>query len=78
MSMNKRFFIQTVYLTLFIFLPGLSINSFSQVTFPENGVADPRHGHYAFTNARIIKDANTTISNATLVNQGRKNNCCRK
>ncbi|MEO7922537.1 MAG: amidohydrolase family protein [Chitinophagaceae bacterium] len=39
----------------------------AQVTYPENGVADPRHGHYAFTNATIVKDAATTISNGTLV-----------
>ena len=39
----------------------------AQATFPENGIADPRHGHYAFTNATIVKDANTTIPNATLV-----------
>jgi imidazolonepropionase-like amidohydrolase len=40
---------------------------FAQPTFPENGVADPRHGHYAFTNATIVKDASTTLTNATLV-----------
>ncbi|MET0636475.1 MAG: amidohydrolase family protein [Chitinophagaceae bacterium] len=39
----------------------------AQVTFPENGVADPRHGHYAFTNATIVKDAVNTLTNATLV-----------
>ena len=39
----------------------------SQPTFPENGVADPRHGYYAFTNATVVKDANTTISNATVI-----------
>jgi len=39
----------------------------AQVTFPENGVADPRHGHFAFTNATIVKDATTTLTNATLV-----------
>jgi imidazolonepropionase-like amidohydrolase len=39
----------------------------AQVTFPENGIADPRHGHYAFTNATIVKDASTTLTNATLV-----------
>lgn len=39
----------------------------AQLTFPENGVADPRSGHYAFTNATIVKDANTTLTNATLV-----------
>lgn len=45
----------------------LACASFSQPTFPENGVADPRHGHYAFTNATIVKDATTTLTNATLV-----------
>lgn len=39
----------------------------AQTTFPENGVADRRHGYYAFTNATIVKDANTTLNNATLV-----------
>ena len=39
----------------------------AQETFPANGVADPRHGYYAFTNATIVKDANTTLNNATLV-----------
>ena len=42
-------------------------NLSAQVTFPENGVADPRHGHYAFTNATIVKDAATTLTNATLI-----------
>ena len=40
---------------------------FAQPTFPENGVADPRHGHYVFTNATIVKDASTTLTNATLI-----------
>lgn len=39
----------------------------AQVTFPENGVADPRQGHYAFTHATIYKDGVNKISNATLV-----------
>lgn len=39
----------------------------AQGTFPVNGVADERSGHYAFTNATIVKDAATTIQNATLV-----------
>jgi imidazolonepropionase-like amidohydrolase len=38
-----------------------------QITFPENGIADPRHGHYAFTNATIVKDTGTILQNATLV-----------
>ncbi len=40
---------------------------FAQLTFPENGVADPRHGYYAFTNATIVKDAGSTLANATMV-----------
>jgi imidazolonepropionase-like amidohydrolase len=39
----------------------------AQSTFPENGVADVRHGYYAFTNATIVKDASTTLTNAVLV-----------
>ncbi|HMG68459.1 MAG TPA: amidohydrolase family protein [Chitinophagaceae bacterium] len=39
----------------------------AQVTFPVNGVADPRTGCYAFTNATIVKDGQTTLNNATLV-----------
>src|SRR4029079_12111643 len=38
-----------------------------QQTFPVNGIADPRTHCYAFTNATIVKDGQTTISNATLV-----------
>ncbi|MFZ9386596.1 MAG: amidohydrolase family protein [Chitinophagaceae bacterium] len=39
----------------------------SQPTFPENGPADPRHRHYAFTHATIVKDISSTINDATLV-----------
>ncbi len=39
----------------------------AQVTFPANDVANPREGCYAFTNATLVKDAQTTIQNATLV-----------
>src|SRR5215212_1441600 len=45
----------------------LSVIARAQSTFPENGVADPRHGHYAFTNATIVKDAVTTLTNATMI-----------
>lgn len=48
---------------LFVF----SFSSMAQTTFPVNGVADPKNGYYAFTNATIVKDAQTTITNATLV-----------
>ncbi|WEK35750.1 MAG: amidohydrolase family protein [Candidatus Pseudobacter hemicellulosilyticus] len=39
----------------------------AQTTFPVNGVADSRTGTYAFTNATIVKDPQTTLTNATLV-----------
>lgn len=39
----------------------------AQTTFPVNDVADPKYTHYAFTGATIVKDANTTITNGTLV-----------
>ncbi len=39
----------------------------AQVTYPVNGIADERGRYYAFTNATIVKDGNTSISNATLV-----------
>ena len=41
----------------------------AQKTFPINGVADVKDGFYAFTNATIVKDANTTLQNATLLIQ---------
>lgn len=39
----------------------------AQTGFPVNGVADPRNGTVAFTNATIVKDSRTTISNASMV-----------
>ncbi len=39
----------------------------AQETYPTAGVADYRSGHYAFTNATIVKDAQTTLQNATLI-----------
>lgn len=39
----------------------------AQTTYPVNGVADPRTSHYAFTNATLVRDAQTTIPNATLL-----------
>ncbi|MBS1592435.1 MAG: amidohydrolase family protein [Bacteroidetes bacterium] len=39
----------------------------AQETFPVNGVADKRTGSYAFINATIVKDAQTTLQNATLI-----------
>ncbi|HEY0355782.1 MAG TPA: amidohydrolase family protein, partial [Flavisolibacter sp.] len=45
----------------------MSAMASAQPTFPENGVADPKYGHYSFTNATIVKDANTTLNNATMI-----------
>lgn len=60
-----RLFLQRVQqLWLLALLP---LPVFSQETFPVNDVADPRTGTYAFTNATIVKDAATTLSNATLL-----------
>lgn len=39
----------------------------AQETFPVNGTTDPREGYYAFINATIVKDAQTTLQNAVLV-----------
>jgi imidazolonepropionase-like amidohydrolase len=39
----------------------------AQSTFPVNDVASQKDGCYAFTNASIVKDAQTTLQNATMV-----------
>ena len=44
----------------------------AQVSFPENGISDHRDRYYAFTNATIVKDANTTVTNATLITKDGK------
>ena len=45
----------------------MTYHSTAQETYPVNGVADRREGAYAFTNATIVKDPQTTIRNATMV-----------
>ncbi|MCX8020722.1 MAG: amidohydrolase family protein [Chitinophagaceae bacterium] len=50
---------------VFCFLHQTTI--YTQPTFPENGVADPRQGFYAFTHATVVKDISTTIQDATLI-----------
>ena len=39
----------------------------AQATFPVNGISEPREGCYAFTHATIVKDPQTTVTDATLV-----------
>ena len=48
---------------------GLLLSSLiqAQESFPVNGVADKRNGCYAFTNAKIVKDAQNIISNGVLI-----------
>ena len=57
--------IKKVALWLLVVLAGSRIQA--QETFPVNGVADKREGCYAFTNATIVKESGTSLSNATLV-----------
>lgn len=54
-------------LSLMGLLLAFKFSALAQATFPVNGVADPKNGYYAFTNATIVKDAQTTVTNATLV-----------
>ena len=54
-------------LTLIAMILLVTLCSKAQTTFPVNGVADPRVGCYAFTHATLVKDGQTTLSDATLV-----------
>lgn len=56
-------------LLLFIFTV-ISCGVFAQETFPRNDVKDPRAGLFAFTNATIVVDPQTTLQNATLLIKG--------
>jgi imidazolonepropionase-like amidohydrolase len=63
--MHKHFPVrQTIIGLLFLLatLPGRA-----QTTFPRNGVFDDRPMRYAFTNATIVMDPQTTLTNATLL-----------
>src|SRR6185295_12846917 len=64
-AMRKRSCLKKLQWMALLLLP--AVTAFSQQTFPENGVADTREGCYAFTNATIVKDGQTTLNNATLV-----------
>jgi imidazolonepropionase-like amidohydrolase len=54
-------------LGLFMLFAIYNLQTAAQDTFPLNDVASPKDGHYAFINATIIKDAQTTLQNATLI-----------
>jgi len=57
--------IKIIYLLFAWLLAGAYAKA--QETFPVNGVNDPREGCFAFTHATIVKDAATTLQDATLV-----------
>lgn len=54
-------------LMLFAFSAGSFQFLKAQATYPVNDVANPKDGCYAFTNATIVKDAQTTLQNATMI-----------
>lgn len=63
--MRRPKLLQAFALAVACFSMAMTINA--QETFPENGVADPRRGHYAFTHATIVKDTATSVNDATLI-----------
>ncbi|HTD93160.1 MAG TPA: amidohydrolase family protein, partial [Chitinophagaceae bacterium] len=63
--MRKPNLLYELLCVLVIIAAGTTLHA--QATFPENGVADPRHGQFAFTNATIVKDGTTSLTNATLI-----------
>ena len=64
---NSRHLARGRTLPLLLFLLSLSLIATAQTTFPVNGVADPRQHCYAFTHATIVKDGQSTLTNAALV-----------
>ena len=52
---------------LFCIFNALLPSAKCQVTAPVNGVADVRNITYAFTNATVVKDAQTLLNNVTLL-----------
>ncbi len=52
-------------MSLFILTSAIVVHA--QTGFTGNGIADPRNGTVVFTNATIVKDPKTTLTNATMV-----------
>ena len=69
--MRKNKLLSRLLLLTFLTV-AISAKISAQATFPVNGVANPQNNVYAFTNATIVKDADNTLTNATLVVQGKK------
>ncbi len=58
-----------MFKSLAVLAAGLTVSVLckAQETFPKNGAYDQRTGRYAFTNATIVTDSKTIISNGTLL-----------
>ncbi len=54
-------------LTLITLIVCTCFAAFSQETFPVNGPFNKSHNYYAFTNANLVVDYQTTLANATLL-----------
>ena len=52
-----------VFFAMFV----LTLQATAQTTYPINDVANTREGCYAFINATIVKDAQTTLQNASMI-----------
>lgn len=61
---------QVIFLSITCLL--LLTQTKAQVTFPVNGIANPKEDAYAFINATIVKNSTNTVSNATLVIRNKK------
>lgn len=59
--------IRILFFLSFVFSGGIA---WAQETFPRNDVKDNRPGLFAFTNANIVVDAQSTLQNATLLVKG--------
>ncbi len=64
MRNGHRMHAQLFLLALALLL--IPVISTAQESFPVNGVADPKHKHYFFVNASIIRDASNTLHNASM------------
>ncbi len=58
---------KSIKVILIVALSHFGLIANAQETFPRNDVKDSRAGAFAFTNATIIVDAQTTLQNATLL-----------
>jgi imidazolonepropionase-like amidohydrolase len=67
MTMNFYATLKNSRIVLMLIFLLCGITAFAQETFPRNDVKDTRTGQYAFTNATIIVDPQTTLQNATLL-----------